>query len=445
MQRRTFLQSSAAAAALTAIPLGASALTNTPMAKSYRSILGHDMAYVDQGSGRPVVFLHGNPASSYLWRNIIPYVTDSHRAIAPDLIGMGDSDKPVLTDTYAESAAHLHGLLDELDLRDAVLVIHDWGSALGWHYARTRPERISAICFMEAMTPPFMPIASYSAMGPNEEFIRGINTPGVGEEMILNQNVFLDQFMKHGSPNGPLADDIMAEYNRYYPTPESRQILLDWPREIPIAGEPADVHEVVKANSEWLLTTQFPKLMFHVDPGAIIPLELAEILRVRPGTLCRITEFSEHESNGRELDEGERVAVEVLPVLGQSAAAVEPGDGAFDHPTPGLDDEALHPIGSLDDLGLEIGQDAGQGAVKDRPLIGAVGEQFPEKGKQTEQGRQQRETAVAILNVGGGDDAVQQQALRIDQNMPLLALDQLAGIEAVAVDASPPFSALFTL
>ena len=171
----------------------------------------------------------------------------------------------------------------------------------------------------------------------------------------------------------------------------------------------------------------------------------ARSLRVRPETLCRITEFSEHESNGRELDEGERVAVEVLPVLGQSAAAVEPGDGAFDHPTPGLDDEALHPIGSLDDLGLEIGQDAGQGAVKDRPLIGAVGEQFPEKGKQTEQGRQQRETAVAILNVGGGDDAVQQQALRIDQNMPLLALDQLAGIEAVAVDASPPFSALFTL
>ena len=105
--------------------------------------------------------------------------------------------------------------------------------------------------------------------------------------------------------------------------------------------------------------------------------------------------------------------------------------------------EALHPIGSLDDLGLVPG--CRPGPVKDRALIGAVGEQFPEKGKQTEQGRQQRETAVAILNVGGGDDAVQQQALRIDQNMPLLALDQLAGIEAVAVDASPPFSALFTL
>ena len=191
--------------------------------------------------------------------------------------------------------------------------------------------------------------------------------------------------------------------------------------------------------------SDFPEVR-RVPPADYTPAPLAEkILRVRPETLCRITEFSEHESNGRELDEGERVAVEVLPVLGQSAAAVEPGDGAFDHPTPGLDDEALHPIGSLDDLGLEIGQDAGQGAVKDRALIGAVGEQFPEKGKQTEQGRRQRETAVAILNVGGGDDAVQQQALRIDQNMPLLALDQLAGIEAVAVDASPPFSALFTL
>ena len=215
-----------------------------------------------------------------------------------------------------------------------------------------------------------------------------------------------------------------------------------------ISGKLGSVNEFF----DWLATSGKPLASVRItDIDGAIAAKTARrnysrvTIRVRPETLCRITEFSEHESNGRELDEGERVAVEVLPVLGQSAAAVEPGDGAFDHPTPGLDDEALHPIGSLDDLGLEIGQDAGQGAVKDRPLIGAVGEQFPEKGKQTEQGRQQRETAVAILNVGGGDDAVQQQALRIDQNMPLLALDQLAGIEAVAVDASPPFSALFTL
>jgi len=279
MDRRNFLENTAAAAALAALPLSVSARSVDPLPKSRRTILGHEMAYVDQGSGRPVVFLHGNPASSYLWRNIIPYVSGTHRAIAPDLIGMGDSEKVPLKDTYVESAAHLHGLLDELDIRDAILVIHDWGSALGWHYARTRPERISAICFMEAMAPPFMPIAGYEALGPFEEFLRNIKTPGVGEEMILNQNVFLDQFMKHGSPNGPLPDDIMAEYNRYYPTPASRQILLDWPREIPIAGEPSDVHAVVKANSDWLLTTTFPKLMFHVDPGAIITMQQAETLQ----------------------------------------------------------------------------------------------------------------------------------------------------------------------
>ena len=225
-------------------------------------------------------------------------------------------------------------------------------------------------------------------------------------------------------------------------------ILMTAPILLPIvtaAGfDPYWFAVVFTINMEIGLITPPVGLNLYVINGIAPDIPLASVLRVRPETLCRITEFSEHESNGRELDEGERVAVEVLPVLGQSAAAVEPGDGAFDHPTPGLDDEALHPIGSLDDLGLEIGQDAGQGAVKDRPLIGAVGEQFPEKGKQTEQGRQPRETAVAILNVGGGDDAVQQQALRIDQNRPLLALDQLAGIEAVAVDASPPFSALFT-
>ncbi len=278
MKRRTFL-STVAATGILAVAGPAKALTNQAMNKSYRKILGNQMAYVDVGSGRPVVFLHGNPASSYLWRNIIPDVSGTHRAIAPDLIGMGDSDKPTLSDTYTQSAAHLHGLLDELDIRDAILVIHDWRSALGWHYARTRPERISAICFMEAMAPPFMPVANYAAMGPFEDFIRSINTPGVGEEMILTQNVFLEQFMRHGSPKGPLSDEIMAEYNRYYPTPESRQILLDWPREIPIAGKPVDVFEVVKTNSDWLLTTTFPKLMFHVDPGAIINMQQTETLK----------------------------------------------------------------------------------------------------------------------------------------------------------------------
>ncbi len=279
MKRRTFLNLSAAALVASAVPAKLFALSNAPLPKKFTDVLGHKMAYSDVGTGRPVVFLHGNPASSFLWRNIIPFVSKTHRAIAPDLMGMGDSDKPKMTETYKESRDYLFAFLDGLDLNDAVLVIHDWGSCLGWEYARTRPERVSAICFMEAMSPPFMPISSFEALGPFEEFLRGIKTPGVGEEMILNQNVFLDQFLKHDSHRGPLADEVMAEYNRYYPTPESRQILLDWPREIPIGDEPADVYAIVKDNSEWLLETEFPKLMFHVDPGAIINMDTASFLK----------------------------------------------------------------------------------------------------------------------------------------------------------------------
>ncbi|WP_136659139.1 haloalkane dehalogenase [Nitratireductor sp. XY-223] len=279
MNRRSFLKNAVSVAAMAAIVSTASAATVTVPEKSFMTVKGQKIAYVDVGEGRPVVFLHGNPASSFLWRNIIPYVSAGHRAIAPDLIGMGDSDKPALTDTYTETAEYMFAFLDALDLRDAVLVIHDWGSGLGWHYARTRPERISAIAFMEAMTPPFIPYESYESLGSFAEFVRNVNTAGVGEEMIMNQNILLDQFMRHGSPNGSLPDEVIAEYNRYYPTPESRKILLDWPREIPIAGEPADVYEVAVANNDWLLASELPKLMFHVDPGAIIPMAQAEHLR----------------------------------------------------------------------------------------------------------------------------------------------------------------------
>ncbi|WP_136656682.1 haloalkane dehalogenase [Nitratireductor sp. XY-223] len=275
MNRRTLLKSAAAAAVLTALPDARSFASTTLPQKKVRTVLGNDIAYVDAGAGRPVVFLHGNPTSSFLWRNIIPHVSGTHRAIAPDLIGMGDSAKPKLENTYVDTAAHLHAFLDEMDIRDAVLVIHDWGSALGWHYARTRPDRVSAVCFMEAMAPPFHPIPSYESLGRFEEFLRNIKTPGAGEKLIMENNFFIDQFLRNDNPDAPLPDEIMAEYNRYYPTVESRRILLDWPREIPVAGEPADVHEVVKANSEWLPTTTFPKLMFHVDPGAIIPMQLA--------------------------------------------------------------------------------------------------------------------------------------------------------------------------
>lgn len=241
-----------------------------PLSKKRRMILGQEMAYIDEGQGRPVVFLHGNPTSSYLWRNIIPYVSQDYRVIAPDLIGMGDSGKPDIHYDYTEQARYLHQLLDELDLNDAVLVVHDWGSALGFHYARTRSDRISAIAFMEATLPPDYPIPSLAAMGPSAEFLRNVRTPGIGETMILEQNFLIDQFLRAELPEGAQKDEIIAEYNRYYPTEESRKPLLQWLRAIPIGGHPAKVHDIGLLNNQWLLESDIPKLLFHVTPGVLV-------------------------------------------------------------------------------------------------------------------------------------------------------------------------------
>ncbi len=233
------------------------------------------MAYVDEGSGQPVVFLHGNPTSSYLWRNIIPYVTGSRRAIAPDLIGMGDSDKPDISYTYDDHARHLHALLDALDLSDIILVIHDWGSSLGLHYARENPDRVAAVVFMEAMVPPAFPFESYAAMGSFGDLFKALRTKGSGEQMVLEENFFVETILAKMGVATPLGPGAMENYRRPYPTPQSRIPTLQWPREIPIGNEPADVALAIRSNSSWLLETDVPKLMFYADPGALIPMPAA--------------------------------------------------------------------------------------------------------------------------------------------------------------------------
>ena len=241
--------------------------------KKHKTILGQKMAYIDEGKGRPVVFLHGNPTSSYLWRNIIPYVSNNYRAIAPDLMGMGmgDSAKPDLDYTYSDQAKYLHGFLDSLDLKDAILVVHDWGSALGFHYARTRPERISAIAFMEATLPPYFPMPSLEAMGPSADFLKNVRTQGVGEEMIMKNNILIDQFLRYSNPENPMNDKVIAQYNEYYPNEKSRQPLLQWLREIPIGGTPSNVHEIGLKNNQWIIESEIPKLLFYVTPGVLVP------------------------------------------------------------------------------------------------------------------------------------------------------------------------------
>ncbi len=265
-----------------------------PFEKHFVTVNGARMAYVDEGTGPVVLFLHGNPTSSYLWRNIIPYVTDGHRAIAVDLIGMGESDQPDLDYRFNTHADYLDGFIAALGLEDITLVIHDWGSALGMRYARLNPGNVRAMAFMEAIVPPAMPAPSYEAMGEQiGDMFRDLRTSGVGEEMVLENNFFVEVVLPQLGVARGLTEAEMVYYRAPYPTPESRLPTLQWPREVPIGGEPADTTAEVVANGAWLMASKLPKLYFHAEPGAINPPEVAayfaanlsniEVVNIGPG------------------------------------------------------------------------------------------------------------------------------------------------------------------
>ena len=234
----------------------------------YVQVKESKMHYVDEGEGDPILFLHGNPTSSYLWRNIIPYATPHGRAIAVDLIGMGKSDKPDIDYRFVTHAEYLQAFIDALELSNITLVVHDWGSALGMDFARRNAERVKGIVFMEAIVAPAMPIPSYEAMGEGGDFFRNVRTPGVGEEMILKNNMFVEVVLPELGIARTLSDVERQYYRTPYPTPESRKPTLVWPREVPIAGEPADVLAIINRNGEWLHDSNIPKLMFYAEPGA---------------------------------------------------------------------------------------------------------------------------------------------------------------------------------
>ncbi len=257
-------------------PTGPAISAEFPFESRFVEVKGSKMHYIDEGEGDPILFIHGNPTSSYLWRNIVPYATPYGRAIAVDLIGMGKSDKPDIDYRFATHAQYLEAFIDELALTDITLVVHDWGSALGMDFARRNPDRVKAIVFMEAIVPPAIPIESYESMGERTgEFFRNIRTPGVGEGMILEKNMFVEVVLPNLGMIRELTDAEREAYRAPYPTPASRKPTLVWPREIPIAGEPADVLEIIEANGAWLRQTDIPKLMFYADPGAFGGPEIA--------------------------------------------------------------------------------------------------------------------------------------------------------------------------
>lgn len=238
-----------------------------PFKANYIEVHGSQMHYVDEGSGDPILFLHGNPTSSYLWRNIIPHLTGLGRCIAPDLIGMGKSDKPDIDYRFFDHAHYLDGFIEALGLTNITLVIHDWGSALGFHYAHRHPENVQAIAFMEALV---MPTPGWEVMDEqSQQLFKAFRTPEVGWDMIVNQNMFVEQVIP-GAIVRTLSEQEMDHYRAPFLDPAGRKPIHQWPNEIPIAGEPADVHEAVTAYNVWLQQTDMPKLLFYATPGAII-------------------------------------------------------------------------------------------------------------------------------------------------------------------------------
>ena len=237
-------------------------------------LLDSTLYYEDAGSGTPLVFLHGNPTSSYLWRRVLPLLSESGRRLAPDLIGMGHSGKPDLAYSFADHARYLDAWFDALGLDDVVLVGIDWGGALAFDWAARHPGRVRGIAFMETIVRP-MTWAEYPA-GARSRF-EAFRTPGVGETMVLDENIFIEGSLRATTLVG-LGDDDLAAYRAPYPTRESRRPLLAWPRAMPLDGEPADVVARIAAYDAWLASSaDIPKLLltFDTSPTLMIGPEMA--------------------------------------------------------------------------------------------------------------------------------------------------------------------------
>jgi len=241
-----------------------------PYLRKRVSVLDTEMAYVEAGAGTgdPIVFLHGNPTSSYLWRNVIPHVAGHSRCLAPDLVGMGDSGKsPSGSYRFVDHARYLDAWFEALGLsRNVVLVVHDWGSALGFHWARRHPERMKGVAYMEAIV---RPVTWQEWPEAARKVFQGMRSPG-GEEMVIQKNVFVERILPASVIRGLTAEEMERYRTPFREAGESRRPTLTWPREIPVDGEPADVVRIVQEYGDWLSKSPIPKLFINADPGSIL-------------------------------------------------------------------------------------------------------------------------------------------------------------------------------
>ena len=254
-------------------------ISDVELEKKTIEVLGKKMTYVEKGEGNPIIFQHGNPTSSYLWRNIIPHLEDQGRCIAIDLIGMGDSDKldDKGDDTYSY---HIHkkyfdACLKELGIKnDVVLVIHDWGSSLGFNWAYENKESIKGICYMEGIV---MPISWNDWPENAKSIFQGFRSEA-GEDLILKKNLFIEGVL----PSAIIRDlnpKEMDIYRKPFLNEIDRRPTLDWPRQIPIENEPPEVCKIVSEYSMWMSENTIPKLFINADPGSILTGKQREFCR----------------------------------------------------------------------------------------------------------------------------------------------------------------------
>lgn len=270
-----------------------------PYESHFVTVKGCRLHYLDkepEGGGETAfVFQHGNPTSSYLWRNVMPYLEPLGRVVAMDLPGFGKSDKPEMGYTLQEHIAYFDAFVEALALKSYVLVIHDWGSVIGFDHARRHADRVKGIAFMEAITPPVFPMPSIDGMPKQaRDVFAGFRTPGKGEEMVLDNNMFVEGVLP-SSILRDLSEEEMAVYRAPFQTRESRLPTLVFPREIPIGGEPARNVDLVETIGQWLLASDLPKLLLYATPGALCPPQAAEWLLANAKNLqARFVGYGSH-------------------------------------------------------------------------------------------------------------------------------------------------------
>ena len=252
-----------------------------PYQPRFLDVFGSRMHYVETGEGDPLLFLHGNPTSSYLWRNIMPYLAPMARCVAVDLIGMGQSDKPKLDYTFVDHSRYLDSFIEQLGLKRLALVVHDWGSALGFHYARRYEANVAGVAFMEALV---RPVTWDEWPHRVRSLFQQFRTPEVGWDLIVNKNIFVEEVLP-GAIQRTLCQEEMDRYREPFLLAASRKPVWRWPNEIPINGEPAEMVELVRSYSDWLERSTVPKLLLYAQPGALVRGAMVEWCRQHIGAL----------------------------------------------------------------------------------------------------------------------------------------------------------------